>query len=98
MGSLSMTLVSIVAVGVLYVMVPVVIDTYFRFRDKRTVHCPESGLAAKVQADAWHAAATAIPGPPRVHLVGCSLWPEHEHCGQECVTGRQKEEPAPASA
>lgn len=88
MSPVSMTLVAIVAVGVLLVIVPVVMDTYFRFREKRTVGCPRTGLAAEVQVDPWHAAVTSIPGPPRMHVAGCTLWPTHERCGQECVAAR----------
>lgn len=58
---------------------------YRRFRDKRTVVCPETQAGATVQGDALGAAATAMYGDPRLRLVACSRWPQRRGCGQECV-------------
>jgi hypothetical protein len=80
-----MTLAAIAAVGLLFVVMPVVTDVYLRFRARRTVGCPETGLAAEVQIDARRAAATAIPGPARLRVVACSLWPERAGCAQKCL-------------
>lgn len=81
-----MTLVMvIVAIGAVYVVLPIALDAYFRFRDARTVACPETGLAEEVQLDAWHAAATAVPGPARLYVAHCTRWPEQAGCKQECL-------------
>lgn len=80
-----MLIMAIAAIGLLYVALPVMAGVYFRFRRRRTVTCPETGLPEEVELDAWHAAATAIPGPPRLFVTACSRWPEHERCRQECV-------------
>jgi hypothetical protein len=85
MNAPMLTLMAIGAIALIFVIGPVALDAYLRFRGKRTVGCPETGLAAEIGIDAWHAAATAVPGPPSVHVAECSLWPAHEGCGQECV-------------
>jgi len=79
------TLIGIAAVGVLYVLVPVVADAFSRYRRKRTLRCPETGTDAEVQIDAGHAALTAVPGPPELRVADCSLWPERKGCEQACV-------------
>jgi hypothetical protein len=79
------TLAVIAAIGVIYVALPIMADVYFRFRRRRTVTCPETGLAENVQVDAWHAAATAMPGPPDVDLTSCTAWPKRAGCEQRCM-------------
>jgi len=76
----------ILAIGLVYVALPVMADVYARFRRRRTVVCPETGLDAEVRMDAWHAAVTAIPGPPRLHVAECSRRLEHAVCGEECLS------------
>ncbi len=80
-----MTLLAIAALGVLYVLVPIVADTFARYRRGRTLRCPETRDEARVQIDARHAALTAIPGPPELRVEACSLWPERAGCTQSCA-------------
>jgi hypothetical protein len=79
------TLAAIGALALVYVIVPIVADAFVRFRETRTVGCPETGLAAKVDMDARHAALTAVPGPPDARVTACSLWPARSGCEQKCV-------------
>jgi hypothetical protein len=79
------TLAAIAALGLGYVIAPIVAGVFLRFRGKRTVRCPETGLTAELEVDARHAALTAVPGPPEVRVASCSLWPERVHCDQQCV-------------
>ena len=80
----------IVAIGFFYVMLPVALTTYRQFRGPRTVVCPETGGATQIELDAWHAAATAMPGPPRLHVAACERWPERAGCDEACLTGPAK--------
>jgi hypothetical protein len=80
------TLAGIAALALGYVIAPIVADVFFRFRGRRTVRCPETGLAAEVEIDARHAALTAVPGPPEVRVAACSFWPERGACEQACLT------------
>jgi hypothetical protein len=86
MSAPMLTALVIVAIAVVYVAIPVMADAYARFRGWHTVVCPETGLKAEVRLDAWHAAVTAIPGPPRRYIEECSRRPEHAACGQECLS------------
>jgi hypothetical protein len=77
---------AVTAVGALYVVTPVIADAYRRFRGPRTVTCPESREAAEIGLDTTKAAVTAAFGTPELRVTACSRWPEHQHCGQECLT------------
>jgi hypothetical protein len=79
------TLIAIVVLGLGYVVAPIVAGVFFRFRPRRVLRCPETGFTAEVQIDARHAALTAVPGPPRVRVARCSLWPERGDCEQNCA-------------
>ena len=89
MDAPSTTLIAIGLLALVFVIAPVAADVYFRFRRRRAVVCPDTALVADVQIDAWHAAATAFPGPPRLHLVACTFWPEREGCERKCVPTAQ---------
>jgi|KBSSwiStaDraftv2_1062776.scaffolds.fasta_scaffold569676_2 hypothetical protein len=80
-----LTFFAIIGVAVLYVIVPIVADTFMRFRDRRIVHCPEQDRPARVQIDATLAAMTAVPGPPKLMVERCSFWPDRADCAQRCT-------------
>ena len=79
------TLIAIAALALIYVVAPIVAGVFFRFRGRRMIRCPETGLMAEVAIDARRAALTAVPGPPRVRVARCSLWPDRKDCEQKCV-------------
>ena len=85
MESFLAVVLPIAAVGALYVVVPVVADTYSRFRHSRTVTCPDTQAPAEIDIDAGQAAASSAFGKPELRVKRCSRWPEHEECGQECL-------------
>lgn len=80
-----LTFLAIIAVALLYVVLPIVVDTFARYRAKRMVHCPEEGKPARVLIDATLAAMTAVPGPPKLRIDRCSFWPDRADCGQRCT-------------
>jgi hypothetical protein len=84
MAPLIMAVAAIAALCALYVVLLVMADVYLRFRTFRTVVCPETGLREEVQLDAWHAAATAVPGPPDVYIASCTAWPGRAGCERRC--------------
>ncbi|MGA9975854.1 MAG: hypothetical protein WBP98_13690 [Candidatus Sulfotelmatobacter sp.] len=59
--------------------------TYFGFRGKRLITCPETHKAAAVTVAAGEAAMGAFLFEPTLHLKQCSRWPERQNCGQECL-------------
>jgi hypothetical protein len=79
------TLGAILALALVYVVVPVAGYVFARYRRARTVRCPETGTEARVQVDAAHAALSAVPGPPDLRVVDCSQWPERSGCERTCT-------------
>ena len=80
-----LVLVAILALALLYVLMPLVADTLRRFRGPRMLSCPEAGSEAEVGIDASHAALTSAFGRPLLRVKSCSLWPERERCRQDCL-------------
>lgn len=73
------------AAGLAYVLREWV-RTFFKYRGKRIVTCPETNETVGVDVDAVHAAATApFGGGPDLRLKSCTRWPERAPCGQECL-------------
>jgi hypothetical protein len=60
--------------------------TWWKYRGRRVVTCPENQNPAGVTLDARHAMATALGKPPQLRLESCSRWPEKAGCGQECLS------------
>ena len=75
----------IVALAVLYIVVPKVTRAYVKYRGKRVITCPETRKPAGVEVDATRAALTAAIAYPDLKLKSCSRWPERQDCGQECL-------------
>jgi len=85
MDNLLTAIIPITALAVLYVVTPVVLDAYRRYRGARVVSCPESRMAASIRLDPLLVAASAAVGTPKLRVKTCSRWPEHAGCAQECV-------------
>ncbi|MBI2902286.1 MAG: hypothetical protein HYY12_01680 [Candidatus Methylomirabilis oxyfera] len=85
MSAPSIVVASIVAIAVLFVLLPVVADTLRRFRSKQSLRCPETGREAEVSVDAHQAAWTSAFGRALLRVKMCSLWPQREGCAQDCL-------------
>jgi hypothetical protein len=83
--TLFVTAILIVLAGVLFFATVPVVRTYFTYRGKRLVTCPETLETASVDVAARKAALGAIFGEPKLHLDRCSRWPERQGCGQDCL-------------
>ena len=90
-------LTGIVAVAVVYVLLPVVGDVFLRFRARRQITCPETGANAEVGVDARKAALTAAFRHPVLQVKNCSLWPERKGCEQSCLGLLEEETAQPRS-
>ncbi len=77
---------AIIALGVLYVMLPVFLDVLMRYRKAKTVNCPHKNEKTSVDIDAKQAAFTALAGKPKLHLKDCPLWHDEIYCNQECLS------------
>jgi hypothetical protein len=81
-------LAAILGAGVVYLLFRAFgsARTFFKFRGKRLVTCPETQSTAAVELDAKHGAREALFHKPQMHLHECSLWPERKDCGQACLS------------
>lgn len=61
------------------------LQTYFLYRGKRLVICPETARTETVDVAARTAAANSFLGWTALRLDRCSRWPERQDCGQECI-------------
>jgi len=86
MGNPLTVIAAILGAAVLYVLLPVGLHTFRRFRKRRVVGCPETGRDAEVGVDAIRAALGSTLGRRRILSVReCSLWPERKDCPQSCL-------------
>ena len=88
-------LASIVGVSIVYVLLPVVVGAFLRFRGRRQLSCPETGRTAAVGVDAGWAAITSAFRHPLLRVESCSLWPERQGCGQNCLALLAETKPEP---
>lgn len=84
-------LAAVIALGALYVLLPVVLGAFASYRRTRCLRCPEADQDAEVGVDAVRAAWTSAFGPPRLKVKACSLWPVRSGCGRACL-GSEKVE------
>ncbi len=87
MTTLTLFTVAILAVvvGVLLFRIIPAMQTYFMYRGKRLVTCPETLETEAVDVAARKAAAWTFVGESTLRLDRCSRWPERQDCGQECL-------------
>lgn len=90
-------LAAVIALGALYVLLPVVLGAFASYRGARRLRCPETDQTAEVGVDAVRAAWTSAFGSPRLKVKACSLWPARSGCGRACLA-REEAEPRGASA
>ncbi len=75
----------IVAFGLISVVVPVVIDAYRQYRDRKVITCPQTHGLAEVSLNTGLAALGAAIGRPLTRVRSCSLWPKRKGCDEKCV-------------
>jgi hypothetical protein len=76
---------AIAAFGLLSVVVPVMLETYCRYREDILVNCPKGNRPAELVLDPGRAALGAAFGKPALRVLSCSLWPLKEACHDECL-------------
>jgi hypothetical protein len=75
----------IIALGLYFMIAPLVLSTYRRFRGRRTIICPETGQIVEVELKAGRAGLMSIFGTQLARVKRCSLWPRKKGCAEECV-------------
>ena len=91
-------LLAIVALALLFVVVPVAVTTFAHWRRPRRFLCPEEGTAARVTVAAGRAALGEALGRPALEVVRCSFWPRLRFCRQECLAAPLREAPPEPTA
>jgi len=81
------TMAMVLALGGLYVLLPLVVHTFQRYRNKRVMTCPETGGLAEVDIDSRRAALTSAIGRPLLKVKNCTLWPKKKGCDEDCLKG-----------
>jgi hypothetical protein len=74
------------AVGLFIFRAIAALHTFFGYRGKRLITCPETHRTEAVDVDAKEAAFGAFLSEPTLHLKQCSRWPVRQNCGQECLS------------
>jgi hypothetical protein len=75
----------IAGVGLVYVVFPVMLDAFMRYRKIRRVNCPEEEKSALMNIDAKAATLAVAQGKTQLRVINCSLWPEKRGCAQRCL-------------
>ena len=77
---------AIIALGVIYIMLPTGLQAFLRYRPRKALCCPVSGDEARVLIDARRASlSAALRGHPSLSVRDCSLWPARSGCGRDCL-------------
>ena len=76
---------AIMTLAALFVLTPVTLHVYRRYRDQRALRCPETGRLTSVQIDAGKAARSALFREPKLQIEACARWPERKNCAQRCL-------------
>ena len=80
-----LVIAALLALGLIYVLAPVAMEAFMRFRKARHVHCPEEPTSAEIKIDAQRAALSVLAGEERLRIRQCSLWPQKSGCAQGCL-------------
>src|SRR3990172_3939249 len=76
----------IVALGIVYVMLPTGLHSFSRYRRTKEVRCPLAGEDVALQIDARRAGiSAALSGHPSLRVLDCTLWPGRRECAQDCL-------------
>lgn len=85
MNRLLLLIAGVIALGLYFVIAPLVLSTYRRLRGRRTIVCPETGQIVEVELKAGRAGLMSIFGTKLARVKTCSLWPRKKGCSEECV-------------
>jgi hypothetical protein len=78
---------AVLALAVVYVLVPVALGTYRRLRGPRYVVCPETDRCTEVSLGGIRAGLGSAAGGRWMRVSGCGRWPEKKGCDQRCLAG-----------
>ena len=85
MNRVFLLIIGTVLLGSVYVVAPLLSDSYRRYRGRKTVICPKTGQIAELELKAKRASVLAALGTRWLRVRHCSLWPRNKGCAQKCV-------------
>ena len=85
MGTLWLLIGAVILLGIFYVLLPRVTYIFRRYRKKRVLRCPETGMLVEVDLDPRFVALSSPFGQPLLRVKNCTLWPKKKECAQECL-------------
>ncbi len=85
MDRLFLLIAGVAILGLYFMIAPVAINTYRRYRKRKTIICPDTGQIVELDLNAVHAGLMSALGKHCVRVKWCSLWPRKKGCAQECV-------------
>ena len=85
MNRLLTLMAGVVSLGLYFVAAPVFVSAYRRYRNRKTIICPDTGQIVEVDLKAVRASLMSTLGKHSVRVKWCSLWPRKKDCAQECV-------------
>jgi len=80
-----LVILSVLATGLFFVVVPMAVLMLWFYWKPRAVPCAAAGCPANVRVDAGHASWTAVIGRLNLKVASCSLWPGRRGCDQSCL-------------
>ena len=87
MTGVFLLIAGVVGFGLYLLVGPVVISTYRRYRDRRTIICPETDQIVEMEFKAGWAGILAAVGKQDLRVKWFSLWPHRKGCAEECAKG-----------
>ena len=87
---------SLIAIAIVFVVLPIALGTYTAYRGPKTVRCPVDGQPAAIRVERGIAAVSAVAGVRAHCIASCSLWPGRVGCNEECLAAPMQDLPARA--
>ena len=85
MALLAIIAITIVFLGLLFVVLPVILGAYQGLLQQKIVTCPERHRGALVSADPGAPKFGAVMTKPPLRVVSCSLWTRRMECDGKCM-------------
>jgi hypothetical protein len=85
MLGLFLLIAGMTVLGLYYMVAPIILSTYRRYRGRRTIICPETDQIVEMELKAGRAGVMAALGKQDLRVKWCGLWPGRKRCAQECV-------------
>lgn len=80
-----LVIAAVMALAAIYVMLPVFLYVFSRYRKGKNVRCEELNQDGCIYINASKAALYSLIGESKLQIKQCSLWNGTKDCKQECL-------------